>query len=147
MCICMCCAARSFNWKHLSGPGPGCTGRLEMITAALPVPALEWPCHILPVLTEEAWGAGTTQPCHLCQARSKGPCSGLTGAKAPQWRLQRAWRAGERDQIDTMGGEKIVYPRMRREALEATASDLITLPKRCWKHPSGEMRFISTGNP
>lgn len=51
------------------------------ITGVFPLPPSDWPCHVAPVVTEEAWGSGTTQPCHLSPDQ-RGPCPRLTGVKA-----------------------------------------------------------------
>lgn len=77
-----------------------------LITGVFPLPPSDWPCHIAPVVTEEAWGSGTTQPCHLSPDQ-RGPCSGLTGVKA----LDEASTELESGAWSTLrGGKKVVYP-------------------------------------
>lgn len=89
-------------------------GKLQ-ITGVFPLPPSDWPCHIVPVVTEEAWGSGTTQPCHLSPDQ-RGPCSGLTGVKA----LDEASTELESGAWSTLRGARRWFT-CSEEALEAAA--------------------------
>ena len=39
--------------------------QVDCSPCVFPLSSPEWPCQFLPMVTEEAWGVGTTQPCHL----------------------------------------------------------------------------------
>lgn len=90
----------------------------------LPLPSHEWPCHLLPVVTEEAWGAGTTQPCHLrLHERDATPAKVLDEAYSGR---------GAREQ--SLGGKIAVYPAWWGSFIEATARIGSLSLKRCWRY-------------
>lgn len=112
-------------------------GKLQ-IMGVFPLPPSDWPCHIAPVVTKEAWGSGTTQPCHLSPDQ-RGPCSGLTGVKA----LDEASTELESGAWSTLrGGQEGGLPAVRKLRRQQPS-----FPRNSQDMWGSEVRLISTCNP
>lgn len=139
-----------FNTSTSGVPASGGHGGQPSLAASHRQTGITGVCY-LPLLSDlvifclwrqrGASGARWDHTALLSQARSKGPCSGLTGAKVFD---ESEDGVREQSSINATGGEMAVYP--CEEALETTTSVRLTFLKRSWKYLSREVRFVSACN-